>query len=215
MKKIGILTKSSMYAPLITGLKKRSKNVEQLNLDAKLEQYDTLLIDLAYPLDQAYTVLQKMRDDYRFSETIIFAIISHKSQLTKLRSFVFGVDGYISPIITPEELIEKLNEAYDPERHLASKKLNNIPLEIQTEGSLTHITESGAIIKSRIAFEITSKFTLSSTFFNELGINERLRCSITKSNPMAKRSFISEVNFLNLTDLNRDKIRSMIKTWGS
>jgi response regulator RpfG family c-di-GMP phosphodiesterase len=213
MNNIGVVTESKAFDELIINLRKNNYDTKKVSITHQLESFDTLIIDLDYSLEKAYHLLQKVKADYKFSETIIFIVLKSKSEIVKLRSIALSADGYISPSIKIQELIQKIKESHNPDKYLLSIENLDKSVKVKMNGSITHLSEAGAIIKSQSTFTDHSSIKIDSVLFNQLNISEKVISKIVKSNPAIKRSFNTEIKFLNIVDEDRDNIRKMLKNW--
>src|SRR5690606_33247439 len=151
--------------------------------------------------------------NYIYSEIKVLLIVENKSDIHSItRAAAIRADGYISSIISFDFLITKIKECMNPNETL-KKNFQNKKKEIKISGLLTHIAETGGLIRSPILLNRNSNFQIKSKIFNELGINENIICKATNSNPIPIRLFNSEINFLNISDRDRDHIRETIATW--
>ncbi|WP_127716297.1 response regulator [Halobacteriovorax sp. HLS] len=216
MKNIAFITKSAKFDSLINTFRKSSINAQKKDLASDLSSFNVIICDLGYPMDLAYTFLEKINHDFNFSDKVIISIITHKSQIIKLRSLELGCDGYISPNIEYSDLVKKIREIDDPEKFLIKKDFDNTAFDIQFDGSLTHISETGCLVISKASIDPQEeKVDMSSSLFDQLQLNEDFYFSVSKSNPTSKKSFITEVKFSNLHEESRHKIRKMIHEWGA
>ena len=213
IEKVGFFTTSGVFDSLINGFKKRGVNALRIDNYDQFSACSVIIIDLAYPFERAYTVLQTIKSDYQLSESIIFVAISDKSQIKKLRSFSFGVHGYITPNIEFELLFKKVREAFDPKQYLIKKDFKNIPVSITTQGQLTHMTETGALIHSKVSFDLETPLQLNGSMFDHLELSSGVKCKISKKNPLSRKKFITEILFTAFSDEHRDKIRKIIFSW--
>jgi DNA-binding response OmpR family regulator len=214
MKNICFITKSNSFDQVIVSLRKKGIDTYKKNIDSDLSKYEVLIIDLGHPQDMAYPLLEEIQRDVHFSEKIVIVAISHKSQIAKLRSFALGCDGYISSSIKFENLYKKIQELENPEKYLVKKNYTDKNVQISIEGSVTHISENGCVINSKFSLSNElSKIDLKFRLLEDLKINKNIQFSIAKSNPIAKRSFTTQINFLNLQENDRQLIREMIHGW--
>ena len=216
MKNICFITKSNSFDQVITSLRKKGIDTYKKAIESDLSKYAVLIIDLGYPQDMAYPLLEDIQKNVNFSEKIVIVAISHKSQIAKLRSFALGCDGYISPSIKFEDLYKKIQELENPEKYLIKKRFSEKSILISIEGSVTHISENGCVINSKVSLNSDmNKIDLNFRILDDLKINKNIQFSIAKSNPIAKRSFTTQINFLNLQDNDRQLIREMIHGWSA
>jgi DNA-binding NarL/FixJ family response regulator len=213
MKKIAVITESQLFNDLIINLRKNNFDTKKCSPNQSLEEFDTLIIDLDFPLEQSYNLLQKIKSDYKYSETVVLVILKSKSEVAKLRSTALSADGYISPTIKVLDLIQKIKELHNPDKYLLSVENLEKKVKVRLQGSITHLSEAGAIIKSQSTFTDHSNIKINSVLFNQLDISEKVISKIVKSNPAIKRSFNTEIKFLNISDEDRDDIRKMVKNW--
>ncbi|MDA8792958.1 response regulator [Bacteriovoracaceae bacterium] len=214
MKNIWFLSTSNSFDSHISQFKKLGINSNKQKTLNNIENCDVLLIDLDLPKEQAYLFLQKIQSIPKYSDKIILAIISHKSQVKKLRSIALGCDGYISPSIPFPELHQKLRELTRPEKYLVSKKYEDIEMNITFEGQMTHISESGCLIKSSLSLDPkVHKININNKLIDDLKLSHKIVYQSSRSNPMVKRNFLSQINFFNLEEEDRLQIRKMIHGW--
>ena len=216
MEKLCFITKSDRFDILISSLRKSGITTYKKATSDDLNLFDVLIVDLGYPLEMAYPFLEKIRKDFRYSDKLLIAAITHKSQLAKLRSIALGCDDYISPNIEYKNLLQKIQELKNPTKFLVKKAFPSKLAEIKFEASLTHISEKGCLIKSKVSInQENSNLNLKSKLFEDLNIDSSIRFSVSKSNPMAKRNFVTEVHFLNQTEEDRHKLRQMVHGWSA
>jgi DNA-binding response OmpR family regulator len=75
MKKIAVITESQLFNDLIINLRKNNFDTKKCSPNQSLEEFDTLIIDLDFPLEQSYNLLQKIKSDYKYSETVVLVIL--------------------------------------------------------------------------------------------------------------------------------------------
>ena len=214
MKNIAFITKSNKFDSLLNSFRKSSINAQKRDVDADISKFDVIICDLSYPMDLAYTFLEIMNQDFNFSDKVVISIIGHKSQILKLRSLALGCDGYISPSIQYNDLVKKIREIDEPEKFLLKKDYSGNSTNILFDGSLTHISENGCLIQSKASIDpLEEKIEMKSELFDDLSLNEDLYFSVARSNPTSKKSFITQIQFSNLHEESRHKIRQMIHEW--
>jgi response regulator RpfG family c-di-GMP phosphodiesterase len=213
MKKVGILTNSKHFTSLFTELKKRKINVKILDIGDNYFDCDVIVVDLSFPLSYGFTFLEEANVNFLNSEKIFLVTIAEKSELLKLRTIGLKVDGHISSEIEVSKFIEKVNTLRNPESR-TRLKLNRVSQKIDLKGELSHISESGALITGPISFEKGTQITLTAELLEELGINDKIICKVLSSNPIPGKKYVTEVDFVNLNDSDRDNIRKMIYSWG-
>lgn len=212
MTNIGIITQDGQFDTLITQVKKRGINVRKITGRDDFSDFTVLVLDLTLPFDLAFTILEEISMNYKYSEITLFVSISKRDELLKLRTMSLKVDGHISPEIDTNDFLRKIEEAKTPEL-IPNKKFDRVTLETEATGNLTHISESGLLITGPIALVKGEEIVLRSQLFSMLQVDNRIICKILNSNPAPGRKFISEIDFINLTDKDRDNIRKMIHNW--
>lgn len=213
MERIGLLTTSNAFDSHVTAFKKRGFNAFKLKVGDDLSTYSTLIIDLSYPMEQAYPILEAISLDYKFSECIILGAISKKSDLAKLRASALKMNGYISPEIDFQDLLAMIKQCQNPDL-VIKKKFDRVELATCIEGKLTHISESGALITSPISFNRGNILSIQSSLINDLELERELIQKVSVSNAYQSKSFLTEIEFLNLDDKDRLKFRQMTHSWG-
>lgn len=214
MKNICFITTSNSFDSLMTQFKKLGINSSKRETTDNIDNFDVILVDLGFPKEQAYLFLQKIQNLPNYSDKIILAIISHKSQLVKLRSIALGCDGYISPSIPFPELHQKLRELAQPEKYLIKRKFPDTEVKATFEGQMTHISESGCLVKSSLSLDPeVNQLTLKNKIMDDLFLSDKIVYRSARSNPMVKRNYLSQINFSNLEEEDRLKIRKMIHGW--
>lgn len=213
MEKIGIITLSKSYDSHIARLRKRNINAIKLTTEADYSSCTILILDLCYPLEKAFIVLEELSTNYIFAEIKVLLIIENKSDIHRItRASALRADGYISSKISFEFLISKIDEC----RHKNSvlkKRINNGKMAVEVDGLLTHISETGGLIRGPVLLNRNSDFQIRSIIFKQLGIEDEIICKATYSNPIPIRLFNSEISFLNISDRDRDHIRETIAAW--
>ena len=212
MEKIGFVCKDDWCDELVVDLRKKGHTAQKISHDVDLHKYSALVIDLGYPGELAFKLLEQTASDYHFSETVFFVAISHKNQLNRLRSFAFGVDGYISPLISSVKLLKKINEINHSESHLPTLEVNQ-DVEVKYDCLLTHISESGAILKSKSMHESGKILEINGKLFKDMDIEEGMVSRVSRGNPLAKKSYFQQIDFADIVPANSEKIRKMILNW--
>ena len=195
------------------GFKKRGINIEKIEESAELNDYSSIFIDLQYPLEMGYKLISKIASDSNLSRINLFAIISNKSDLQK----VTGLQGarvcdYIGFGTSFEEVFEKLKYVLSPSGQLI-KSYNNTKLSIKLSASISHISESGCLISSKVLLRDHSNIEVFSTLINQVTGETNNLFKVSKNIPSAKGSFFTEIDFLNLSDKSRTAIRKMVIGW--
>lgn len=214
MNNISFVTDSKRFDSLINEFRIAGFNCRKKKVTDDLASDHVLIIDLGYSFEQAYPLLEKLRADFHYSDKIIINAISSKSELLKLRGPALGSADFISSAITFRDLKRKLEELVDPSKFLVKKQFKNLEVKISFECSISHLSENGCLVKSKTSFDSRIKaLELRSRLIADLGLDDRIRFSLSRSNPGAKKGFLTEVHFLNLTDEDRLKIRQMVHNW--
>jgi CheY-like chemotaxis protein len=86
----------------------------KIGIVSKSSVFDTFIVDLDYPLEKAFLLLDKIKNDYHFSDIVVFVSVSTKEQIVKLRHLTLGADGYISKNIDAKTFIQKAKEDFIP-----------------------------------------------------------------------------------------------------
>lgn len=213
MNNVAFLTKTNRLNSLIESFRKSSVNAKKCSIDDLDFHLDVLIIDLDYPLDGAYVALEIIGKDYRFSDVVVLSVISHKSQLTKLRSMALGSDGFISENIPYKDLVFKIQEIQNPDRFLIKKDFSGVEVVATLPGTLTHLSEAGCVISTKAYLSADSDFLeVSGKDLAEIGELGVLKLGM--SGPLKRRSFVAEVSFSTLSEEARKKIRQSQLNWG-
>lgn len=213
MEKIGVITLSHSFDSHIEKFKKRNINAIKLTAEADYSNCTIIILDLCYPLEKAFIILEELSSNYTLSEIKVLLIVENRSDIHRItRAAALRADGYIGSKTSFDFLLTKIKECMNPNEAL-KKSLQDKKTEVRVSGLLTHISETGGLIRSPILLNRKSSFQIQSVIFNELGINENIICKATNSNPIPIRLFNSEINFLNISDRDRDHIRETIATW--
>lgn len=213
MKSLGILTTDEKFNSLITQCKRAGVDAKIIDHHQNINKFEVLIIDLGYPKELAYTYIMKITSQQENSEKILMAAISNRSQIIKLRSIALGCDDYISPSIQYPDLIRKVKLLEDPEVYNLTKKFDNTEDQIFIDAAISHISENGCIINSKASLSPDEAVNLSSSLFHDLQLNPKVIFRPTKSKPLAKRSFLTEIHFIDLNEEDRNKIRKLIHGW--
>ncbi len=213
MKNICFITKNDYFDALISQLRRSNINAKKQSLSANLEDYELIVLDLSYPKELAYTFLSKINRDENLSDKVILAAITTKTQFHRLRSIALGCDGYISPGIEIKDFLEKARSLFSKELFLKSKSFSNTKLTVKFEGVISHLSETGCLLKSKASLSPSIPLNIDSTIFKDLELHRNIKFSLARINPATKRSFISEVIFQNLEESQMTKIRRLVDKW--
>lgn len=214
MKKICFVTKSDTFDQLISDFRRANIDAHKRDLKDSFTQFDVLIVDLNYPLEHAYTLLDRLNNDYHFSETLIIAAVTSKDQIAKVRSLALGCSDYISPKISFRDLYKKIQELENPEKNLLKKDFKNLKTKMSFDGSLTHISENGCLVRSKVSLDRDQDhLKMKSKLTKDLHLSNEVQFSISRSNPVTKKSYVTEIHFQNLKEDDHDRIRQMIKEW--
>ena len=212
-KKIGIFIDNSSFDSIMVDFKKRGMNIERIEESAELNDYSSIFIDLQYPLEMGYKLISKIATDSSLSRINLFAIISKKSDLQKVTSLQGArICDYIGFGTSFEEVFRKLKYVLSPSGQ-PIKNYSDSKLSIKINASMSHISESGCLISSKVLFHNHSNLEVFSSLINQATGETNNLFKVSKNIPSARGSFFTEIDFLNLSSKSRTAIRKMIIGW--
>lgn len=212
-KLIGIVSQAEWADLFVSDLLKRKVKAKKLNTQSHFADFHTVIIDLLYPKEMGYLLLEKLTQDYQFSETHFLVVISNRQQMKRLRGLAFGVDGYISPLISVDSLLEKIKLLDSKVESVENVEFEGLSIPISYNSLLSHISESGAILKSKVSHPNGTQTLIEGSLLRDFGISDEIVAKVSKTNPIIKRSFNQEVDFVDLTTQEREKLRNSIRGW--
>lgn len=212
-KKIGVFIDNGSFNSMMTSFRRRGVNIEKVEEITKLRDYSSLFIDLQYPLEMGYKLISKISADPKLSHINVFAIISKKSDLEKVTSLQNArLCDYISFRTSFEEILKKIKYFQSP----SGQPMKHFPtqnLSVEINASMSHISESGCLISSKVLFNNNCDVEIYSHLINQVTGKKNNLFKISKNIPSNKGDFFTEVDFLNLSDNSRTAIRKMIVGW--
>ncbi len=212
-KKIGIFIDNSSFDPIMTGFRKRGMNIERIDESAELSDYSSIFIDLQYPLEMGYKLISEIATDSKLSRINLFAIISKKSDLQKVTSLQGArISDYIGFGTSFEEVFKKLKYVLSPSGQLI-KNYSHLKLNIKIDAFMSHISESGCLISSKVLFRNHSNLEVFSHLINQVTGETNNLFKVSRNIPSTKDDFFTEIDFLNLSNKSRTAIRKMIIGW--
>ncbi len=212
-KKIGVFVNDAHFDLLIEGLRFKGINVQKIKIGDKIEDFSSIIIDFSYPLEMAYRLLDKIDSDSELCNINVFALISSQEEIDKItRAQNIRICDYIDINSTVDELKRKLDEGLSPEGQ-PRKHYDNIKVNVEIKGFMTHISESGALFSSPILFNRDRRVKVTSNLLTEICQNNLPIFKVSKIFPSPSSIFITEIDFLNLSDMSRSNLRRAIMSW--
>jgi hypothetical protein len=86
-------------------------------------------------------------------------------------------------------------------------------VNIAIKGVMTHISESGALFSSPILFNRDERIKITSDLLVEICKSNLPIFKVSKIFPSPNHAFITEMDFLNLSDQSRTSLRRAIIGW--
>jgi hypothetical protein len=212
-KKIGVFVSDTHFDLLLEGLRIKGVDIQKIKIGDSIEDFSSIIIDFSYPLEMAYKLLDKIDTDSQLCNINIFALISSQDEIDKItRAQNTRICDYIDIHSSVEELRKKLNEGLSPEGQ-PKKQFENINVNIAIKGVMTHISESGALFSSPILFNRDERIKITSDLLVEICKSNLPIFKVSKIFPSPNHAFITEMDFLNLSDQSRTSLRRAIIGW--
>lgn len=212
-KKIGVFSNSTIYDSHINSLRKMGVNALKIKAQDNLEDFSCVLIDLQYPLEMGYSLINKIACNENLSQINIFAIVASRTALNKLTEVQnVRICSFLSINTLFKDLVLTLEAALSPNGQ-PKKAFKNLKVQVKLAGIMTHISESGALILSPVCFKDSSRIQITSPLIDEVFTRGEPIYKISKSFPSPSNAFLSDVNFLNLSQEAQQSIRKMIIGW--
>ena len=160
-----------------------------------------------------YQLINQISTDPRLSRINLFAIVSSKSDLKKVTNLQNNrISDYISFTATFDDVYQKLRHRVSPEGQ-PQKEFKSLKINAQADASISHISESGCLILSDILFNKNSNIEVYSSLINQVTEKNNNLFKVSKNIPSRSGRFLTEVDFLNLSNKSREAIRKMIFGW--
>jgi CheY-like chemotaxis protein len=211
-QKIGLLINDEGFKSHIEDLRKKGINANRLEVKDPVDEYTCILVDLNYPKELGYTFIDIIESNQVYGHISIIAIVSNQKDLEKITNLQSSrVFGFIDKNTDFENLLKKIKLTLDFDS-LPRRKYSE-DIIVQVEGEVTHISESGALIKSDICFAPNVTIDIEIPLLNDVLDNEAPLFNISKLVGATNNKFTSEVNFLNISTASRKKLRKLIYGW--
>lgn len=212
-KKIGLFSLSDGFDHHLTSLKRRRVNIFKIKGDDNIEAFSTIIIDMNYPLEMGYTLLDKINSNPLYSSINILAIVNSQEELAKVSTQQDNrICDYLTPGIGLDDFINVLESILSPESQ-PKATYSNAKVMVKLKGVITHISESGCLISSPALLKTNEDVELESTLLDEVTGSEKLLFKVSKNFPSPFKFFKSELDLLNLSDGRREALRKMILGW--
>jgi CheY-like chemotaxis protein len=212
-KKLGVYINNDTFDAVMTEFKKKGVNIEKIKSLDNLADYSTIFVDLSFPLELGYNVVNKINSDPQLSDINIFAIISKRTELEKITQIQnVRIDGYVSLTTSFNEILKKLELVLSPEgrpfKNFVAQKV-----KIKVDAEISHISESGCLISSKVLFKNNSAIQVESNLVDGIISEKDILYKVSQNLPSATRDFFTEVNFINLSNQSRTSLRKTILNW--
>ncbi len=212
-QQIGVFIDNDKLDAHISTLRDRGINIFYIKSDENLNDFDCLLIDIHYPSKMGFAMLDKVESNSSLSQLNIILIVKNILDWERVTFIQHNrIFDFLNINTEFEVFYEKLKSTLDFENLPRRKMSKNTTVEI--DGVITHISESGAIISSPVLFFKNNLIEMESHFFDEVIDGNKPIFNVSKNITSAEGLFLSEIDFLNLNNESRLKLRKALHGWG-
>lgn len=212
-KRIGVFTDNKNFNEHITALRKYGYDIRVVTSGDHLNDFSSVFIDFSCKGEVGYKLLDRIVSSSQHWNINIIAIISGISDLDNLtRQHDIRLSDYVTLDISHSDLISKLKVIVAPESK-PRKTFEGAKVFVTTKGYITHISESGVVISAPVSFTKNTRVELISDLIEGAVKEDQPILKTSKSFPLTKGLFYSEIDFLNLSSRGREGLRKMIFNW--
>lgn len=211
-QQIGVFVDSDNLDHHISSLRERGINIFCIKFDDDLTDFDCLLIDIHYSSKMGFAMLDKVESSSKLSKINVILILRNSQDWDRV-SFIQHnrVSDSINIDVGFDEFIKKLKSTLDFEN--LPKKIVSKEVSVEFDGVITHISESGAIISSPVLFFKNNIIEMESHLFEEVVDGKKPIFNVSKNLAGQDGMFIAEIDFLNLNNESRLKLRKTLHGW--
>jgi DNA-binding response OmpR family regulator len=191
---------------------KMGVNVSKIDNSQSLLDTSLVIIDLNYPLERGYTMIDAINQNPKLSHLSIIVLITSAEDFKKLSVLQnLRVVDYLSKNIVFSELIGKIKTLFN--QNQVSSIDVDCDVELGVKVRMTHLSESGAMLSSGILFEKKAKVDINSKLLNTILGKQKPIYKVMQSGPGYSNDFSTTLSFSNLDEVHRRRIRKIFHAW--
>lgn len=111
--KVGIISKADWANLLVSDLIKRKVKTQRVDIDAELTSFTTLIVDLSYPKEMAYVLLERVTTDKRFNHVQVLVAVSQNYKIEDEYDFSYEAEFFDMTDEDKEQFKQGLNSHSD------------------------------------------------------------------------------------------------------